>query len=194
MCVMARFVFAYAPLALMLFATSPAAAETCPQAPDHGGTLGELIAQAQAATNQSDAREISNQMWELWADAPDDQAQAVLDRGMQRRASYDFAGAIADFDRLIDYCPDYAEGYNQRAFVNFLRQDFAAALPDLERALALSPDHIAALSGKALTLLALGRVDEARGDLAQALEMNPWLSERSLAAPGGPLAPQGEDL
>lgn len=191
---MARLAFAYAPLALMLASAAPAAAETCPQAPDHGVALGALIAQAQTATNETDARVISNQMWELWADAPDDQAQAVLDRGMQRRASYDFTGAIADFDTLIAYCPDYAEGYNQRAFVNFLRQDFAAALPDLERALELSPDHIAALSGKALTLLALGRVDEARNDLTQALKMNPWLSERSLAAPGGPLAPKGQDL
>ena len=34
-------------------------------------------------------------------------------------------------DRLVEYCPNYAEGYNQRAFVSFLRQDFEAALVEL---------------------------------------------------------------
>jgi tetratricopeptide (TPR) repeat protein len=118
----------------------------------------------------------------------------LLDRGMERRASYDFLAAYEALDRLVAYCPDYAEGYNQRAFVSFLRQDFAAALADLDRALALSPDHVAALSGRALTLLGLGRTEEARLALSRALALNPWLPERGLAAPGGPLAPRGEDL
>jgi len=80
----------------------------------------------------------------------------------------------------VDYCPAYAEGYNQRAFVNFLRQNFAPALEDLDRALALSPRHIAALSGKALTLMGLGRDAEAQDVLRSALELNPWLNERHL--------------
>ncbi|MCB1364578.1 MAG: tetratricopeptide repeat protein [Rhodobacteraceae bacterium] len=169
-------------------------ADTCPASPDHAAELDRLYAQAQAAGSEAEARAFTNRMWELWADAPDEPAQAVLDRGMSLRASYDFLGALEEFDRLIAYCPNYAEGYNQRAFVNFLRQDYAAALPDLERALDLSPDHAAAMSGRALTLLALGRTSEARAALEQALALNPWLPERHMAAPGGPLAPEGEDI
>ncbi|TDK52641.1 tetratricopeptide repeat protein [Antarcticimicrobium luteum] len=166
----------------------------CPPPPDHSAALAGLMALVQAAETETEAREIGNRMWVFWADAPDDQAQAILDRGMTRRAGYDFLGAIREFDTLIAYCPDYAEGYNQRAFVHYLRQDFTAALADLDRALARSPDHIAALSGRALSLYALGRIEEARGSLARALALNPWLPERGLAAPGGPLAPQGEDI
>ena len=140
------------------------------------------------------ARALSNQMWELWTDAPDEVAQTLLDRGMRARSSYDFLGALDALDRLVSYCPDYAEGYNQRAFVNFLRQDFAAALADLDRTLERSPRHVGALSGKALSLLGLGRHEEARAALTAALALNPWLSERALAAPGGPLAPIGQDL
>lgn len=180
--------------AAQMFAASVALAQNCPSAPDHAASLENLITDIQAAQTESDARLIANQMWEFWADAPNEQAQAILDRGMTKRSAYDFAGALGDFDRLVEYCPDYAEGYNQRAFVNFLRHDFAAALVDLDRALDLSPRHIAAMSGKALSLMALGQMDEARAVLAAALELNPWLPERSLAAPGGPLAPLGEDI
>lgn len=119
-------------------------AQTCPAPPDHGPRIETLIMRFQDARSGSDARLVSDQLWALWTDAPDQQAQAMLDRGMTRRRSFDFPGALEDLDALVAYCPDYAEGYNQRAFVNYLRQDFATALRDLDRAIALSPSHIGA--------------------------------------------------
>ena len=86
------------------------------------------------------------------------------------------------------------EGYNQRAFTYFLSQDFVAALMDLDAALALSPNHVGAQSGRALTLMNLGRMDEARAQMQAALRNNPWLSERALLAKGAPLGPKGEDI
>lgn len=179
--------------ALSLFA-APVWADTCPKAPDHSGSLSALVSEIQAAETEREARIVSNKMWSLWADAPDEQAQAILDRGMSKRAAWDLLGAREDFDTLIAYCPDYAEGYNQRAFVHFLSQNFQAALIDLDQALALSPDHIAALSGRALSLLGLNRIDEARETLQSALELNPWLPERGLLDAGGALAPKGQDI
>jgi len=175
-------------------AAGAAQTQPCPDAPDHSAGLATLIERIQAAPTEADARLISNQLWELWTDAPSEQAQAMLDRGMNRRRSFDYLGALQDLDALVDFCPQYAEGYNQRAFVNYLRQDFATALVDLDQAIALSPTHIAALSGRALTLVGLGRTEEARAALAEALALNPWLPERSLAGPGGPLAPTGKDI
>lgn len=169
-------------------------AQTCPAVPDHVAGMEKLIMNIQAARTEADARLASDQMWELWTDAPDEQAQAMLDRGMTRRRSFDFLGALSDLDALVAYCPDYAEGYNQRAFVNYLAHDYAAALVDLDRAIALSPNHIAALSGRALTLVGLGRIADARQALETALALNPWLPERGLAKPGGPLEPLGKDI
>jgi tetratricopeptide (TPR) repeat protein len=158
----------------------PAGALACPAPPDHGAALDALFARVQAAENAREARVAFNEMWALWADAPDAHAQELLDEGMTRRAAHDFDGAVAAFDALTAYCPDYAEGYNQRAFVNFIRQDYTAALPDLERALALSPRHLGALTGQAMTFIALERPGEAALALRRALDLNPWLSERSL--------------
>lgn len=157
-----------------------AQASACPAAPDHSAEISALIEATQAAEDEISARLIVNDMWALWADAPDDQAQTLLDEGMSRREAYDFAGALVALDALVEYCPDYAEGYNQRAFVHFLKQDYETALPDLERAVVLSPTHVAALTGQAMTLVALRRNAEAALVLRRALAMNPWLVERSL--------------
>lgn len=154
--------------------------ETCPPPPDHSIRLGEIITALSNSKGEGDARVLTQELWSLWTDAPDERAQALLDQGMRQRSNYDFLGARDTLDRLVEYCPDFAEGYNQRAFASYLRQDYGAALTDLDVTLSLMPNHVAALSGKALTLMGLGRNDEAQDVLRQALRMNPWLSERAL--------------
>lgn len=173
--------------AVAFFSTisGPLHASDCPPVADHGDQIAALLNQARVAPDARSGQLISNEMWALWAKAPDEVAQAILDRGMSKRASYDFIGAKADFDALVSYCPDYAEGYNQRAFVLFLTQDYEAALADLDRALERSPTHVAALAGKALTLMGLNRLAEGQVLLRQALALNPWLPERSMLLPQG---------
>lgn len=176
-------------IVLTFFMASSVAAEDCPAAPDHTAALASLIAKAQNAPSAGVAQRLNGEMWLLWRDAPDARAQGLLDRGITRREAYDFEAAAAALDELVAYCPDYAEGYNQRAFVQFLRADYASALEDLERALALTPTHIGALSGKAMTLMGLGRTMAAQATLRQALALNPWLPERSML-----IEPAGEDI
>ena len=173
----------------LCLSAAPALAQTCPEAPDHSGQLAEILSELGNAQNEAAGRELSNSLWELWTDAPDAIAQEMLDDGMSRRSVYDFLGAREVFSRLIDYCPDYAEGYNQRAFTSFLSGDYAGALADLDRTLAIIPNHVGALSGKALTLIALGRNEEGQAALRAAVALNPWLQERALLDP-----PMGTDL
>ena len=163
-----------------LFLASSAFADGCPVAPDHESALDELYAQVQAAPNEMAARVISNQMWELWTQAPDEPSQSMLDEGMSALRVGDYLRANERLDMLVSYCPFYAEGYNQRAFVNFLRGDYEAALPDIDQALSLNPRHTGALTGKGLTLIALGRDAEAQVVLREAVALNPWLGERAL--------------
>lgn len=152
----------------------------CPPPPEIASRTEPHFEALQAAENELQAQEGTRALWALWTEAPDAAAQELLDQGMAARSSYDFLRAIDRFDRLVAYCSDYAEGYNQRAFVNFLREDFEAALTDLDLALDRSPQHVGALSGKALTLMGLGRGDEAQEVLREALALNPWIPERGL--------------
>ena len=168
--------------ALLLWA-GPVLADGCPEAADHTAALQPLFEQLQTVEGEMEAKALSNQMWRYWVDAPDEASQSMLDDGMAARQVWDFVRALDRFDALVSYCPFYAEGYNQRAFVNYLRQDYAAALPDLNRALELNPKHVGALSGKALALLALDREAEGQTALREALALNPWLTERHLIKP-----------
>jgi len=154
--------------------------EGCPPVADSETAKTEILRQLRLAPDETDARLLSDDLWRIWTEAPDARAQELLDEGMRQREGYDFLGARDTFDALVDYCPDYAEGYNQRAFASFLRQEYDQALIDLDAALQIDPRHVAALSGKALTLMGLGRQDEAQAILREALRLNRWLSERGL--------------
>lgn len=176
-------------IALPLIVLGTLAFAECPPPPDIANREAALFAKLKDAKNELAAQDSTRGLWELWTQAPDDAAQALLDQGMAARGSYNFLRAIDQFDRLVEYCPDYAEGYNQRAFVNFLREDFAAALVDLDLALERSPSHVGALSGKALTLMGLGQMEEAQEVLRAALALNPWIPERGLLQPE-----PGEDI
>jgi tetratricopeptide (TPR) repeat protein len=165
---------------------SPVVAQTCPMADVQPEARAEIIAQIQGSGSEMQARVHSQELWQIWLNAPDEMAQDLLDQGMQARESYNYEVAERALTELIIYCPDYAEGWNQRAFVYFLTRDYEAALADLDRAIELLPDHVAALSGKALTLIGMGMQAEAQVVLREALVLNPWLSERALLeeAPG----------
>jgi tetratricopeptide (TPR) repeat protein len=174
--------------------TGPAFAAECPAPADTSAELQKLFERARAAPDFRAGRVVSSAMWEVWLRAPDEAAQEVLDRGMRRRDAYDFLGALKEFSTLADYCPDYAEGFNQRAYIYFLQEEYEKALVDLDKALALQPDHVAAQSGRGLTLMKLGRIAEARAQMLEAVENNPWLSEAALLADGAPLGLPGEEL
>ncbi|MEO8530071.1 MAG: tetratricopeptide repeat protein [Deltaproteobacteria bacterium] len=157
-----------------------AAAQSCPPAPDISDAKSVWMRKLQFAPDASVAQTINTEIWLLWSTAPDAKAQELLDNGMERRSAYDFERARAFLTELIEYCPNYAEGWNQRAFVHFLNGDYAMAVDDLDKALELSPDHYAAMSGLALSLMNLGRMEAAQSILSDAVALNPWLPERSM--------------
>ena len=165
------------------------AAATCPPNRDNAAQMASILAQFQEAKTAQDAVPLTQALWNEWLIAPDAVAQDLLDRGMRLRESGAFVAARQVFNDLVAYCPNYAEGYNQRAFASFLHRDLEAALIDLNRAIAILPTHIAALSGKGLTLVGLGRQDEADAALQAALDLNPWLAERRFLS-----GPEGTDI
>lgn len=164
-----------------------AVAQSCPEFASETVEKNRLYAELLGTPNELLGRSVGNQLWEIWISAPDDVAQDLMDRGRERIRVADYDKAAEYFTQLIEYCPLYAEGWNQRAYVHHLRQDYDASLEDITSVLELEPRHFGALAGRATVLISMGRTEIGYDALRKALKVNPWLSERYLL-------PQGDDI
>jgi len=131
------------------------------------------------ASTETQGRAVEAQIWKFWFDqAPTPQAREALDAGMERREAYDFEAAENHMDKVVELAPSYAEGYNQRAFVRFLREKYSDARDDLEKALELESKHFGAMSGLFHVLRIENRRQAALSILRQAVSLHPWIKER----------------
>lgn len=156
-----------------------------------------LFQRLRDAGSEREGRLAEDAIWRMWmAEAPDRETARAVAEAMQARERYDFDTALSLLDGVVASAPTYAEGWNQRAFVRFLRQDPDGSLEDIERALTLEPQHFAALAGKAMILMQQGRIELGQKVLRQAVEIHPWLKERSMLipVPGEMLPGPGKDI
>ncbi|MBC7281788.1 tetratricopeptide repeat protein [Hoeflea sp.] len=144
----------------------------------------KLFTALKNAKTEREGRIAENAIWDWWvSQAPTPEVRGAIDRGMERRGSHDFEAAEAALDIVVREAPSYAEGWNQRAFVRFLRDDVDGALSDLEKAVELEPDHFGAWSGMYHLLKRIGRPEAAIAALSRAVAIHPWLKERGMLPP-----------
>ena len=149
-----------------------------------------LFSALAAAQNEAAGRQVANNIWLFWFEAPDAEAARLMREALERRRMLDLAAALKLLDELIAHAPGWAEAWNQRATIRFLTDDYEGSLADIERVLPLEPKHFGALSGRALIFMRQGRTDEAEAALRRAVKINPFLAERALLPP----EPEGEDI
>lgn len=89
----------------------------------------------------------------------------------------EYGPALDVLDAIVRLEPDFAEGWNRRATVHFMREDFGRSLADIERVLELEPRHWGALSGLAIILVQLEQHEEALAAIDAALAVHPFLEE-----------------
>jgi len=140
----------------------------------------KLLSSLASAQSRSEADQLSKDIWAIWLTAPDEAAQEVLDAAMERRAARDFLGAIRHLDVLIASYSDYAEGWNQRATIHYLRGDYEASLADVAETLAREPRHFGAMAGKSVILFNQGKIALAQIAVREALQYHPFLNERAI--------------
>lgn len=182
-----RFLLCLAALAALLAAAlhTPAfAGDIAPPAATDDTYRDRLFESLKNARSEAQGRAVEDAIWEMWmAKAPNaDVARSIRD-AMAARESYDYSRALSLLDTAVAAAPDYAEAWNQRAFVRFLKEDFEGALSDIDHALQLEPRHFGALSGRALVLMRFGRMEAAQRTLREAVAIHPWLKERALIIP-----------
>jgi Tfp pilus assembly protein PilF len=141
--------------------------------------LDQLFAQLRVAPDAASAKAIDRQIWTLWMNAGDPALVARMQSAVGKLAT-DPLQAVSELQSIVADHPTYAEGWNQLATVQFMLGDYDASLAAIDKVLQYEPRHFGALTGRAMIYRNQGTQALALRDMAAALALHPFLSERAL--------------
>ena len=150
-------------------------ATMAPELPSRQKRLEGLFTTLKSATDKDAAKAAENEIITLWLESGSDTVDLMMSWTLSAMESKDYGLALDYLDRMLIMKPDYAEGWNKRATVHFLKDDYPKAIADIERALALEPRHFGALSGLGTIMRDIGEKDRALDAYRKALEADPYL-------------------
>jgi tetratricopeptide (TPR) repeat protein len=144
--------------------------------------LNDLYALLATADDEAAAKSVSANIERLWLNSGSDTVALLMDRAMQAQQAKKTELAIRLLDAVVDLAPDYAEGWNRRAYVHFSENKVEQAVGDLRRVLALDPNHFKALDGLAHILKDVGQKKAALAAVRKLLEVHPfWEGAKTMA-------------
>ena len=114
-------------------------------------------------------------LWRGWCRSGEAEVDRIFRAGVVAMQAQKLAEAETFFSRVIELEPEFAEGWNKRATIRYLRQDFAGSIADCQRTLELNPNHFGAASGQGLCHLSLSEYREAAICFRRALDIHPHL-------------------
>lgn len=134
-----------------------------------------LFEQLRVTKSPSEAAAIVSTIWALWSESTNPEVNLLMLEGVDAMNSGALKKALQSFDSMVEVAPDFAEGWNKRATVEFLLADYKASVLDIQKTLSLEPRHFGALSGLGQIYVALGDEEAALRAFRRALEINPHL-------------------
>ena len=114
-------------------------------------------------------------LWRYWCESGDPDADRVFRDGVDAMQRGELELAESLFGKVIEMAPQFAEGWNKRATVRYVRQNFAASINDCQETLTRNPNHFGASAGQGLCHMALDEYREAAICFRRALEIHPHL-------------------
>ena len=105
---------------------------------------------------------VQSEIWAMWSHSGSASMDLLLSRAAQAMEAKDFDLALRFLNDLVRLAPDFAEAWNKRATVHYLREEYGKSVADIQRTLALEPRHFGAIYG-------LGAILERTGDKRGAL-------------------------
>ncbi len=156
-------------MALGLLAASIAAAD------QNDPRLDPLFDALQGASDAESAQPVERAIWQIWLVSDNNAVNILMRNGMRAMERRDYRAALRDFDQIVKIAPDFAEGWNKRATVNYLIGQYEDSLADIGATLKLEPRHFGALSGRGLVLVELDRTEEALDAFEAALRVHPQM-------------------
>ncbi|MFK7793169.1 MAG: tetratricopeptide repeat protein [Devosiaceae bacterium] len=151
----------------------PSALDLADQEEPDASALLDALAHSEDGQAADDlARQIQNR----WNASGSEAVDVLMRRATIAMRMQNHILALDLLDTVIALAPDFAEGWNRRATVHFLRDDYALSIADVEQVLRLEPRHFGALSGIGIMLDELGQDRPAQMFLSEALRIHPHLT------------------
>lgn len=161
---------------------SPEQQKSEPIPPNRESLLAELYTHLGKAHDATEAAPIAEAIEGLWLQSGSDTIGVLMGRSAKAINEKKNELAMQFLDAVVELAPDYAEGWNRRAYVQFLQNNYEGAVGDLRRALALEPNHFKALEGLARILRETGQKKAALKAYKEILKINPYLEGAKEAA------------
>ena len=137
--------------------------------------LDALFNRLQTTESVLEARTIETTIWDIWKESEQDEVNRLMRFGTSAMDRLEYGRALKIFDQMVAIAPDFAEGWNKRATVHYLRKEFPASMQDIQRTLNLEPRHFGALSGLGLVYMKMERYDSALIAFKDAMKVHPHL-------------------
>ena len=119
------------------------------QADQKDERLIELFDKLLLSTNNMEASKLLFNIWDIWSIADNQETQIIFDEANQFMDVGELDNAIELFTKVVKQSPEFAEGWNKRATVYFLKGELNKSISDIEKTLNLEPRHFGALDGLA---------------------------------------------
>jgi tetratricopeptide (TPR) repeat protein len=116
-------------------------------------------------------------MWAVWSRAGDAEIDRLFAIGVEQMSQRALEAATDTFSEIVRRRPEFAEGWNKRATVYYLRGDYERSLADCDEVMARNPYHWGALSGYGMIYLRLDEPARALTYFERALAVNPNLEQ-----------------
>ena len=119
------------------------------QADQKDERLSELFDKLFLSTNNMEASKLLFNIWDIWSIADNQETQIIFDEANQFMDVGELDNAIELLTKVVKQSPEFAEGWNKRATVYFLKGELNKSISDIEKTLNLEPRHFGALDGLA---------------------------------------------
>ena len=143
--------------------------------------LDAVFARLRATSDAGEAKRLEQQILDEWNHSGDNNVDSIFILGNAALEKGELDMASRAFDEVIRRAPAFAEGYNKRANVSYLRGNYGAAMRDVGRTLEIENRHYGALLGLGMIFEAEKSEELAMRMYEHALAINPnveWAREK----------------
>ncbi len=159
-------------------AEPPAATTALPKPePSAAERLDTLFAELKREPDADKAKRVAERIQTVWAQSGSATVDLLMGRAATAIGKKDDAAAMDLLDQVIVLDPNYAEGWNRRATINYAANRYGASIRDVEEVLRREPRHFGALMGLGAMQEELGRNRQALDAFTRALAVYPALKE-----------------